>query len=149
MQFARADDLGAAATLASDLRALMAKLKRRLREQADAGDLTPSQAAVLQRLERDGPLTVSALARAEGVRPQSMGAVVAVLQAADLVVGAPDPADGRQILLSVTPACRDWIAAGRSARQDWLLRVIDRELSPEEQARLADAVALLRRIADA
>ena len=138
-----------AATLASELRVLMARLKRRLREQADAGDLTPSQAAVLRRLERDGPLTVSALARAEGVRPQSMGAVVAVLQAADLVVGAPDPADGRQTLLSVTPACRDWIAAGRSARQDWLLRVIDRELSPEEQARLAAAVALLRRLADA
>lgn len=138
-----------AATLAVDLRGLLAKLKRRLREQADVGDLTPSQISALIRLEREGPSTVSALARAEGVRSQSMGATVAALQAGGLVSGAPDPADGRQTLLSVTSACRERIVAGRTARQDWLTRVIDRELSPEERERLAGAVVLLKRIADA
>ena len=136
------------AALASELRTVLAKLKRRLRQQADGGDLTPTQSSALVRLERDGPSTVSALARAEGVRSQSMGAVVAPLQAAGLVTGAPDPADGRQILLSVTPAFREWLASTRSARQDWLMRVIERELSPDEQELLARSVVLLRRIAD-
>src|SRR5271168_453718 len=62
--------------LAAELHALSGKLKRRLREQASAGDLTQSQLAVLGHLDRLGPTTVTALARMEGVRPQSMGATV-------------------------------------------------------------------------
>ena len=42
----QADDTFASA-LAAELHALSGKLKRRLREQASAGDLTPSQTAVL------------------------------------------------------------------------------------------------------
>ena len=149
MRTAPRQDRPTATQLAHELRALIGKLKRRLREQADVGDLTPSQVSALLRLEREGPCTVSALARAEGVRSQSMGAIVAALQAGGLVSATPDPADGRQMFLSVTPACREWITAGRAARQDWLTRVIDRELSPDEQARLADMVVLLKRITDA
>ncbi len=142
------DDARASA-LAAEIRALVRKLKRRLREQADVGDLTPSQTSALIRLEHDGPLTVSALARAEGVRPQSIGPTVAALEAAGLVAAAPDPRDGRQTLLAVTPACRQWILAGREARHDWLVRMIHRELDPQEQVELARGVALLTRLADA
>lgn len=134
--------------LAQDLRGFSGKLKRRLREQADIGDLTPSQTAVLLRLESDGPATTSGLARAEGMRPQSMGAVIAVLEAAGLVAGAPDPADGRQTLLSLTDHCRRWIAEGRAARQDWLSRIIEARLSPEEQDQLAAAMPLLQRLTE-
>ena len=73
-----------------------------MREHTRKGELTASQRFALGRLSREGPLTVTALARAEGVRPQSMGATVAVLEAQGLVAGAPDPADGRQTLLSLT-----------------------------------------------
>jgi DNA-binding MarR family transcriptional regulator len=136
----------AAVTLAFELRAFAGTLKRRMREQADTGDLTPSQTAVLLRLERDGPATNSALARAEGMRPQSMGAVVAALESAGLVVGAPDPADGRQTLLALSADCRRWLAEGRAARQDWLSRTIDARLSLHEQAQLSAAVVLLQRL---
>lgn len=146
---AKESDRSSASALSAELRALVGQLKRRLREQADVGDLTPSQTAALVRLEQEGPLTTSALARAEGVRSQSMGETVAVLQAAGHVSGVPDPADGRQMLLSVTSASRTWIRAGRAARQDWLTRVIDRELSPAEQAELGRALILLRQIATA
>jgi DNA-binding MarR family transcriptional regulator len=132
--------------LATRLRALVSKLKRRLREQADAGDLTPSQTAALVRLDQHGPLTLSALARAEGVRAQSMSATVAALQAAGLVGGSPDPADGRQTLLALTPACRARLTQGRAARQDWLSRALQTGLSGEELARVAEAVALLERL---
>jgi DNA-binding MarR family transcriptional regulator len=141
------DSTGAAA-LAADLRVVMGKLKRRLREQAHLGDLTESQISTLSRLGREGPVTVTALARAEGMRPQSMGAIVAALEAAGLVAGAPDPNDGRQTLLSLTDACRERIAAGRAARQDWLLRAIQNNLAPAEQDRLASAVKLLARLVD-
>lgn len=140
------DQDNAASRLALELRALMGKLKRRLREQADIGDLPPSQVNVLLRLERDGPTTTSNLARAEGMRPQSMGTIIAALEDADLVSGTPDPMDGRQTLLSLTDACRKWIAEGRAARQDWLARAIQTHLGSHEQEDLAKAVELLNRL---
>jgi len=145
-----ADDsqLARASALAAELRALVAKLRRRLREQADAGDLTPSQVSAVLRLEKTGPSTTSALARATGVRPQSMAAVVDVLEAAGLVSGAPDPADGRRTLLSLTEACRTRLREGRAARQDWLTRALQQRFSPQEQDELAAAVQLLGRLAD-
>jgi DNA-binding MarR family transcriptional regulator len=133
---------------AVELRVQMVRLKRRLREQASSDDFTGSQIAVVKRLESDGPATTTSLARAEGMRPQSMGANVAVLEAAGLVGGVPDPADGRQTLWSLTSHCRDWIKAGRAAREDWLSRAIQATLSPAERDQLARAVDLLRRIAD-
>jgi DNA-binding MarR family transcriptional regulator len=134
--------------LAAELHTLSGKLKRRLREQASAGDLTPSQTSVLMHLDHDGPTTVTALARAEGVRSQSMGATIAMLEAAGLVKGAPDPKDGRQTILSLTPACREKIKNGRAARQDWLVRAIETKLTPQEQRQLAAAVELLNRLVD-
>ncbi|WP_408744419.1 MarR family winged helix-turn-helix transcriptional regulator, partial [Acetobacter nitrogenifigens] len=137
-----------AAALAQDLRALVSKLKRRLREQAHVGDLTPSQASALLRLEKEGPSTTSNLARAEGMRPQSMAAVVTALEAAGFVTGEPDPTDGRQTLLSLTPSCRTWIEEGRAARQDWLASKLATHLSSEELSDAAKIVGLLKRLAD-
>ncbi|WP_321939176.1 MarR family winged helix-turn-helix transcriptional regulator [Paraburkholderia sp. J8-2] len=135
-----------AASLAGDLRALVGQLRRRFREQAILGEFTPSQMAVLLRLEREGPATVSSLARAEGMRPQSMGTLIAPLEAAGHISGAPDPNDGRQTLWSLTHAFREWLKEGRAARQDWLSRRIDTRLSGTEQQQLAAAVDLLKRL---
>jgi DNA-binding MarR family transcriptional regulator len=141
-------DTRAAMALAMEIHAISGRLKRRLREQASAGDLTQSQTSVLGHLDRHGPTTVTALARLEGVRPQSMGATVAALEAAGLVKGSPDPNDGRQTILSLTPACVALIKNGRAARTDWLLRIIQARLSAQEQAQLAAAIKLLDRLVD-
>jgi DNA-binding MarR family transcriptional regulator len=134
--------------LAGDLRVVIGQLRRRLREQSSFGDLTWSQTSVLSRLDREGSATVTSLARAEGMRPQSMGATVSALAAAGLVNGSPDPDDGRQTILSLSPACREWIKAGRAAKEDWLFRAIQSKLSPEEQGELAKGVELLKRLAE-
>lgn len=136
----------ASTALAADLGTLIGRFKRRLREEASAGDFTVSQLSALGRLDRDGSMTVTELARVEGMRPQSMGAIVAVLEAAGLVGGAPDPADGRRTILYLTPACRELIRAGRAARQDWLSGAIHTKLSAAEQEQLGAAVVLLRRL---
>jgi DNA-binding MarR family transcriptional regulator len=141
-------DESRASILAAELRGLIGKLKRRLREQADAGDLKPSQRSVLLRLEKEGQATTSSLARAEGMRPQSMATVIAALESAGLVHGTPDPADGRQTLLSLTDSCRSWLRDSRAARQDWLSRTLQARLSDEEIALLATATGLLQRLVD-
>jgi DNA-binding MarR family transcriptional regulator len=132
--------------LAESLRGLMRKLKRRMREQSRAGDLSWSQFSMLSRLERDGPATVTTLAHAEGVRPQSMGAMMAALEEAGHVRAQPDPKDGRQTLWSVTPHCRDLIHVTRAANHDSLLNAIEKNLSPQEQKQVAAALVLLERI---
>jgi DNA-binding MarR family transcriptional regulator len=137
-----------AVTLAEELRSFGARLKRLLRNQADVGDLTPSQIAVILRLEKDGPATTSALAREAGMRPQSMGTTIAALEALGMVSGAPDAVDGRQTILSLTEHCRAGLIQGRAMRQDWLARTIDDRLSPHEQAQLDAAMPLLRRLVE-
>lgn len=141
-------DLARAFALAGELHTLVGKLKRRLREQAGAGDLTRAQVSVLLRLERDGPTTLTELARAEGMRSQSMGATVSALQAAALIESEPDPTDGRRSILSLTSACREWISDGRAARQDWLFRALREKLSIAEQEQVTAAVRLLNRLVD-
>jgi DNA-binding MarR family transcriptional regulator len=142
-----ADDSHTAA-LATEIRVLVGKLKRRFREKANLGDLTPSQLAVLRRLDSEGPATVTNLARAEGMRPQSMGANIAVLEAAGLVSGAPDPNDGRQTILSLTAACREKVKVGRMACDVWLIEALHRTLSSTEQHELARAIELLKRLVE-
>ncbi|ABE33965.1 marR family protein [Paraburkholderia xenovorans LB400] len=134
--------------VAEDLRVLVGKLRRRLREESHVGDFTPSQVQVLGLLEREGPATVTALARAHGMRPQSMGETLSALKAAGLVNGTPDPNDGRQTVLSLTPAFRKKVKASRAAREDWLFRTIQTRFSAAEQQQLVIGVELLKRLID-
>jgi DNA-binding MarR family transcriptional regulator len=135
------------AALAGELRVTLGQLARRLRAQTDGNDLTRSQSSVLARLERHGPATATALARAEGVRPQSMAKIVSAVLAAGLVSGSPDPNDGRKTVLCLTDSARAQFRTGRLAKEDWLTRAIDDTLSADEIDRLAASTALLRRLA--
>jgi len=137
-----------ASALALELRASLGKLKRKLRGQAGHEDLTSSQVSVVLRLEKDGPATVSNLARAQAMRPQSMSAVIAPLEAAGLVSGTRDPNDGRQTLFSLTKMCRKRIQERRAAKQDWLTRTIQTRLSTQDREKLAAALAILARLVE-
>ena len=141
------DDSDIAAT-ADRLRLLVGKLRRKLQEQASPGDFTPSQIAVVSRL-LTGPATLSELARAEGMRPQSMSAIIAALEQARLVSGAPHPTDGRQTVLSVTDSARASIEANRAAKNDWLSRSIASHYSDAERAELIRGIDLLARLLEA
>jgi DNA-binding MarR family transcriptional regulator len=139
---------GLASTLAVEIRTVHRTLRLRVREHGGGKDLTPAQISVLVRLEQDGALTVSTLARAEGMRPQSMREVVMPLQEAGLISGSPDPNDGRQTLMSLTPRCRKLIQEGRAASHDWLTATISQRLSVKEQQQLLDALELLKRVVE-
>jgi len=137
-----------ASVLAAQIRTILSRLKRRLREQGERGDLTPSQISVLLRLEKDGAATVSGLARAEGMRPQSMSSIVTSLQDAGLVGSSSDPNDGRQTLMSLSSKCEKLLREGRAARQDWLTTTILQKLSAQEQQKLSGALDLLSRLTE-
>jgi DNA-binding MarR family transcriptional regulator len=135
-----------AAALALELRVLFGQMKRRLRDQTDVGELNWGQVGVLGRLEAAGKATVTSLAREEGMRPQSMGAIVASLADAGFILGTPDPEDGRQTILSLSVHGLAWVQTARAARQDWLTRAIEARLTIPEQEELSNAMVLLKRL---
>jgi DNA-binding MarR family transcriptional regulator len=132
---------------ATELRAALGPLVRRLRQFRPDDELTLSQTSALVRLDRAGPATASELAAAEGVRPQSMCTIVAALQERGLVVRDHDPNDGRRIVVSLTPAGVDGLHGARRERARRLAHAIGEELTPSEQTQLAAAIPLLERIA--
>ena len=60
------------------------------------------ESAVIARLAKHGPATAAELARAEGMRPQSMGTTIAALEEMGLVERKPHPTDGRQMNIELT-----------------------------------------------
>jgi DNA-binding MarR family transcriptional regulator len=133
------------APLASDLRVVVGQLIRRLR--AEQQRFSMSQGSVLGRLDRDGPQSVSDLAAAERVRPQSMAQTVADLEAAGMVARHPDPGDRRRALVSLTESGIETLLADRRQREGWLAAEIEK-LSSRDRATLARAVELLSEIAE-
>ena len=134
--------------VASELRQVASDLVRRLRAESATQALSMSQTAVLVRLHNDGPSTVADLARAEHVKPQSMGATVASLEEEGLVARKKDANDARRWNASLTAAGKRVLLSGRAARQAWLSRAIEQRLDDSEQRRLAELLALLRRVLD-
>ena len=132
------------ALVASELRVVLGQLIRRLRSEHR---FPLTQGSVLGRLDREGPRSVSDLATAERVRPQSMAQTVQELEADGLVVRRPDPDDRRRALVELTAEGRAALEDDRLKRVGWLARAIE-ELPPAEQDALARAVPLLRRLAD-
>lgn len=106
------------------------------------------QTTVLARLFKSGPATVAELARAEHVKPQSMGTTVASLEELGMVVRTADPEDARRWHASLTDDGKRTFLAGRAARQAWLSRAIEARLDDVEQRELAAAIAVLRKVVE-
>ncbi len=133
------------AQIASELRVALGQLMRRLRSEHR---FPLAHGAVLGRLDREGPQSVSDLATAERVRPQSMAQTVSDLEAGGLVARRPDPGDRRRALVELTPGGLSALRADRRQREGWLAEAIAEDVSSEDQAVLERAVVLLRRLAE-
>jgi DNA-binding MarR family transcriptional regulator len=135
-----------AARAARDLRVLVGRLRRRLREVHESHDLTPSQTSVLSRLDKDGIASASDLATAERIRPQSVAATLAALDERGLIQRRPDPADGRRQLISLSQAGREVIDDSRHARDEWLSRALQDHYTDAERQLIIEAITLLERL---
>src|ERR1700734_1968004 len=122
----------------TELSLAIGKLARRLRMEANPGELTLSQLTTLARLERSGAMTTADLARAEFVKPQSMGTTLADLEQEGLVQRRPHPTDGRQVLFALTDAGVEARRQRSIAKREWLLAAMAR-LDPAERQTLIAA----------
>ncbi|MYR42977.1 MarR family transcriptional regulator [Streptomyces sp. SID5910] len=135
-----------AARAARELHVVLTRLRRRIREVAGDEDLTPSQVSALTLVGKHGAATASALASAEGVRPQSMAATLVALDRHGLIRRSPDPADGRRQLVTLTEAGRARVEGDRRVRAEWLARAFQDRCTAEERDTVLDALALLERL---
>jgi DNA-binding MarR family transcriptional regulator len=134
-------------TAVTDLLRATGQLLRRLRSESNPSELTWSQGAILARLDDGGPTTTADLARAESVKPQSMGAALAVLEQEGLVQRTAHPKDGRQVLYALTAAGLANRRHHRHLKREWLSAAMTK-LDPSEQQCLIVAAALIKRLSD-
>jgi DNA-binding MarR family transcriptional regulator len=106
-----------------------------------------TQKAILRRLEKQGPVTAADLARAEGVKPQSMGTALGLLEKMGFVERKAHPTDGRQINIKLTARGITLRRKTKKATYAWLSRAIA-GLDKQEQTTLFKAGELIKRIAE-
>ncbi len=129
------------AELAAEIRLLVGRLARRLRQEATAG-LTPSQLSALASVERLGPVQLGDLARVESVAPPTLTRAVARLEEQGMLRRHADPDDGRAVLVEVTPAGRRALHDLRQARVAFLAERLA-TVSDDDRRVVAHAVRLL------
>jgi DNA-binding MarR family transcriptional regulator len=124
-------------------------LVRRIRADAppELREFSWTQKAVLSRLEKDGPATSADLARAEGVKPQSMSTALALLEKMGLVERKPHPTDGRQINIKLTTKGIALRKNTKEATHGWLSQAIAK-LDRREQTTLFKAGEIIKRMAE-
>lgn len=122
-------------------------LVRRVRAAAASHELSLTESAVMARLAKDGPATTANLARAEGMKPQSMGATVAALEELGMVERRPHPTDGRQVNIELTVKGAEVRQRARDAKRTRLLQAVSR-LDAREQETLFAAARIMKRLAE-
>jgi|SRR5579872_6774961 len=125
----------------------MGLLLRRMRAAAASQELSFTESAVMARLSKHGPATTAELARAEGMRPQSMGATIAALEEEGIVERKPHPTDGRQVNIVLTAKGAEVRKSAKDAKRTWLAQAIAR-LDKDEQATLFAASELITRLVE-
>jgi DNA-binding MarR family transcriptional regulator len=122
-------------------------LVRRMRAAAGSQELSLTEAVVMARLAKGGPATTADLARAEGMKPQSMGATIAALEEMGIVERKPHPTDGRQVNIELTAKGAAVRKITGDAKRTWLAQAIA-QLDKQEQATLFAAGEIIKRLVE-
>ncbi len=142
------DQNEAMAEAARFIRRSVVRLVRRLRLERTDEALSLAKLTILGFLYNKGPVTATALAARERIRPQSLTRLVAFLEERGFVSRQPDEADRRRLLITITPAGKKALAADIRKKEAWLARVMEQMLSPDEYRILIHACRLLDRLTE-
>ncbi|MBO0798385.1 MAG: MarR family transcriptional regulator [Blastocatellia bacterium] len=122
-------------------------LVRRLRAASGSQELSWTESLVMARLAKDGPATTAELARAEGMKPQSMGTTIAVLEEMGFVKRKSHPTDGRQVYIELTAKGAAMRESAKDAKLAWFAQAIA-QLDKEEQETLFKAGEIIKRLVE-
>ncbi len=122
-------------------------LVRRVRAAAASHELSMTESAVLKRLANDGPATTADLARAESMKPQSMGTTIASLEERGLIERKPHPSDGRQVNIQLSAKGAAVRKSAGDAKRTWLAQAIT-QLDEQERDTLFKAGEIIKRLVE-
>src|SRR5271165_7117697 len=130
-----------------DLTQAIGLLVRRVRAAAASHELSLTEATVMARLAKDGPATTAHLARAESMKPQSMGTTIAALEETGLVERKPHPTDGRQVNIELTAKGAAVRKNARDQKRTWLAQAIA-QLDDADRETLFAAGEIIKRLVE-
>jgi DNA-binding MarR family transcriptional regulator len=128
--------------LADRLHSLAIHLLRRIRRGDDESGLSAPRLSALSVIIYRGPISLTELAKAEGVTAPTMTRLVQALVRAELVEKSVLQTDNRVVLLRPTTAGRRTLDIARANRLAALEELLDR-LDPDQAAVVARAVEAL------
>lgn len=128
-----------------ELRIVVQRVARRIRNNRASGDLGDSQLSVLFHLEARGAVTPGELASLERISPPSMSRTVNALEEAGFVVRQRATDDARKVLVSLTARGEAVLAETRRLRSAWFSDELA-SLSADERAALENALPALRKL---
>jgi DNA-binding MarR family transcriptional regulator len=134
--------------LADELALAAIRLTRTLRALNRSGKLTGPEISALAMIAYSGKVRARDLAAHEEVSAPAISALIRTMEAKGLVKRARDAGDGRVQWISATPKGARLIAVGHARRIAPLTTAID-ALSPDERARIGEAIAVIDRLAAA
>lgn len=120
-----------ASTIAATFHERISRLHRQLRSMELPRGMTPERLSTLSTITAQEPISVTALADRERVRPATMSRMVSSLEADGYVRRLNDKSDGRGVLVSVTPRGRRIFARAQHQRLQQLADALC-ELPPDQ-----------------
>ena len=143
------DGMPAEADKRSEIAALLheqfARLTRQLRTIELPQGMTPERLSALSVIDKRGPISVTALADKEMVRPATMSRMVTALVDEGLVKRSDDKTDGRGVLVSTTPKGRRTFQRAQEQRLQHFAEVLD-SLNDEQLAAMRSLTSALERL---
>ena len=138
-------ELNTRSEIAALLHEQFARLTRQLRTMELPQGITPERLSALSVIDKRGPISVTALADKEKVRPATMSRMVTALVEEGLVKRTDDKNDGRGVLVSPTPKGRRTYQRAQEQRLQHLAEVLD-SLNDEQLDSMRDLTAALERL---
>ena len=143
------EGIPAEADARSEIAALLheqfARLTRQLRTLELPQGMTPERLSALSVIDKRGPISVTALAEKEMVRPATMSRMVTALVDEGLVKRSEDKTDGRGVLVSSTPKGRRTFQRAQEQRLQHFAEVLD-SLSDDQLAAMRNLTSALERL---
>lgn len=131
--------------IAALLHERFSRLSRQLRHMELPAGMTPERLSTLSVIDKFGPISVTALADREMVRPATMSRMVSALVDEGLVRRREDKADGRGVLVTVTPKGRRIYRRAHQQRLEQLAEALN-GLSADQLAAMKDLASVLERL---
>ncbi|SRR6266516_3256565 len=142
---AQSPEVPAPALVAAHLRRAVGDLIRATRSTVDA--LAPIPAAVMDLLERGGPMTTADLAARREVRHQTMAVTVKELLDLGYLDAVPHEVDGRKKVLRLTPDGKRALDNDREGRVKRMSDAVEHSLTEDEVQLLDAALGLIDKVA--